>query len=111
MLSLTQPLDRFSPCVKYWVEVEEAISWEKVAGYYGSPSAVAQVFGVSLDSISRYYQQWQLAFDADGAFRFVEKKKVYAGDEFTTGDAFQCRDFLRAIGSGTPSVHFGLKDS
>lgn len=87
-------IDRFDSCPEYFSEErDEAV----VLAYEGKPKILAEVWGIDVREIERYYRCWGRFTDPDG-FVISLGGRAYESDEFEYGDFFQIYDFLAKLG-------------
>jgi hypothetical protein len=79
---------RFNPIPNYW---DDSISEEEMEKWKGDAALIcARWPGVFEDSISRYFNRWDLEKG--------DQDKAYSNDEFKIGQDWQLRDFIKKLG-------------
>lgn len=94
-----QVVDRFSTWPEQWENAEDPGYQDRLRERAGNPVLFAKLWGLPVERIERYFQQWGEAFDAGG--EFIGHKligKAYPTDNFEYGDGRQFFDFVEVLG-------------
>lgn len=87
-------IDRFDSCPEYFSEErDDPVVWS----FEGRPEILAEVWGIEVKEIERYFRCWGRFTEPDG-FAISLDGKAYDTDQFEYGDYFQVYDFLTKLG-------------
>ncbi|WP_269540675.1 hypothetical protein [Cerasicoccus fimbriatus] len=87
-------LDRFDSCPEYFSAARDEAM---VRSFEGRPEVLAEVWGIGVNEIERYFRCWGRFSDLEG-FKITLTGRAYESDQCEYGDYFQIYDFLSKLG-------------
>jgi len=96
-------VDTFSTLPQYW-EYPDEPDEKDLRKWAGKPRLLAELWGVPVDRIERYFVNWGMEDDPNdsGVFHTVMRGKAYPTDQHPYGQCRQMFDFLKALGGAIP---------